>query len=105
MNYERVKNLEQWILEDPTEPFNKYALAMELNGKDPQRVGLLFQELLTQHADYLPTYYIAASFFLAQGNQPKAIQTLESGITVAKKQNNLKTEKELHSFLDELQFE
>ncbi len=105
MNYERVKNLEQWILEDPTEPFNKYALAMELNGKDPQRVGLLFQELLTQHADYLPTYYIAASFFLDQGDQPKAIQALETGILIAKKQNNLKTEKELTSFLDELLFE
>jgi tetratricopeptide (TPR) repeat protein len=105
MNYERVKNLEQWILEDPTEPFNKYALAMELNGKDPQRVGLLFQELLTQHADYLPTYYIAASFFLDQGDQPKAIQALETGILIAKKQNNLKTEKELASFLDEILFE
>ncbi|MCA6396213.1 MAG: tetratricopeptide repeat protein, partial [Cytophagales bacterium] len=48
MNIERVKNLEQWIVEDPKEPFNKYALAMELSGKDPQRVGLLFQELMTQ---------------------------------------------------------
>ncbi|MCA6434713.1 MAG: tetratricopeptide repeat protein, partial [Cytophagales bacterium] len=56
-------------------------------------------------ADYLPTYYIAAGFFLDQGNQPKAIQILESGIIVAKKQHNLKTEKELHSFLDELLFE
>jgi predicted Zn-dependent protease len=105
MNYERVKNLESWIREDPNEPFNKYALALELTGNDPKRVCSLFQELMAQHADYLPTYYIAASFFLAQGNQPKAIQTLESGIIVAKKQNNLKTEKELHSFLDELQFE
>jgi hypothetical protein len=105
MNIERVKNLEQWIVEDPKDPFNKYALAMELSGKDPQRVGLLFQELMTQHADYLPTYYIAAGFFLDQGNQPKAIQILESGIIVAKKQHNLKTEKELHSFLDELLFE
>lgn len=105
MNIERVKNLESWIREDPNEPFNKYALAMELSGNDPKRVGSLFQELMTQHADYLPTYYIAAGFFLDQGDQPKAIQALETGILIAKKQKNLKTEKELTSFLDELLFE
>jgi hypothetical protein len=105
MNTERVKNLENWITEDPTEPFNKYALAMELSGNDPVRVGLLFDELMAKHPDYLPTYYIAASFFSNRGDQSKAIKALETGVLLAKKQNNLKTEKELTSFLNELLFE
>ncbi|MFM9840798.1 MAG: tetratricopeptide repeat protein [Cyclobacteriaceae bacterium] len=103
MNSERIKTLEQWIEEDPSDPFNKYGLAMELILNKPERAALLFDELLTQHSDYLPTYYIAAQFF-SQSNSDKAIAILEAGIELAKKQKNEKTLRELRSALDELRF-
>jgi tetratricopeptide (TPR) repeat protein len=104
MNSERIKTLEQWMKEDPSDPFNKYGLAIELSQLQPQKALTLFNELLTQHPDYLPTYYIAASFFSIQGDQGQAIKILEDGIELAKKQNNDKTLRELMSALEELRF-
>jgi tetratricopeptide (TPR) repeat protein len=104
MNSERIKTLEQWIKEDPNDPFNKYGLAMELSESWPEKALLLFNELLTHHPDYLPTYYIAASFFSYQGDQDQAIKILEIGIELAGKQNNEKTLRELKSALEELRF-
>jgi tetratricopeptide (TPR) repeat protein len=103
MNSERIKILEQWIEEDPNDPFNKYGLAMELIQHQPERATELFDELLTEHPDYLPTYYIAAQFF-SQSNPSKAIEILEVGIELAKKQNNEKAKKEMESALGELNF-
>jgi tetratricopeptide (TPR) repeat protein len=104
MNSDRIKTLEQWIKEDPADPFNKYGLAIELLQTERERATILFDELLMQHADYLPTYYIAASFFSHQGNPDRAIKILETGIDLARKQNNEKTLRELRSALEELRF-
>jgi tetratricopeptide (TPR) repeat protein len=104
MNSDRIKTLEQWIKEDPTEPFNKYGLAMELLQTDAPRVSLLFDELLRHHTSYLPTYYIAANFYADQGNPDKAIKILEVGIVLAKEQDNQKAFRELKSLLDEMRF-
>ncbi len=103
MNSERIKTLEQWIKEDPNDPFNKYGLAMELSQSQPERATALFTELLTSHPDYLATYYIAAQFF-SQSEPDKVIAILEVGIELAKKQNNEKTFRELRSALEELRF-
>ncbi len=102
MNSERIKTLEQWIKEDPSDPFNKYGLAMELSKPQPVRAASLFAELLTNHPDYLPTYYLASHFYSDQGDQSLAIKILEGGILLAQKQSNEKTLRELRSALEEL---
>ncbi len=104
MNRDRIKNLEEWIKEDPNEPFNKYGLAIELAHWQPKKAATLFIELLTSHPDYLPTYYIASHFYADQGDQSLAIKILEDGIELARKQNNEKTLRELRSALEELRF-
>jgi tetratricopeptide (TPR) repeat protein len=104
MNAERIKNLEQWIREDPGDPFNKYALAMELAKASPIKADALFDELLTQHGSYLPTYYTAASFYSSQGEPDRAIGILQLGIDLAKKEKDPKTLRELQSALDELRY-
>jgi tetratricopeptide (TPR) repeat protein len=103
MNSERIKTLEQWIKEDPSDPFNKYGLAMELSQSQPEKAAALFTELLTSHPNYLPTYYIAAQFF-SRTKPDKAIAILEAGIELAKRQNNEKTKREMESALGELRF-
>jgi tetratricopeptide (TPR) repeat protein len=104
MNNERIKSLEQWMKEDPSDPFNKYGLAIELLQSQPERAALLFRELLTNYPDYLPTYYMAASFFSYQGDQGQAIKILEDGIKLAERQNNEKALRELKSALEELRY-
>lgn len=103
MNSERIQTLEQWIKEDPNDPFNKYGLAMELIKQQPEKAAILFDQLLIQHPEYLPTYYIAAQFF-SQSKPAKAIDILETGIELAKKQSNEKARREMQSALDELNF-
>jgi tetratricopeptide (TPR) repeat protein len=105
MNEDRIRNLEQWIKEDPSEPFNKYALAMELSALKPDIAALLFDELLELHSDYLPAYYTGAVFFLNQGLPEKAITRFEAGIQLADHQNNKKALKELKATLEELKFD
>ncbi len=105
MNRDRIKNLEEWIKEDPHEPFNKYALALEYSQSLPEQASLLFGELLTLHSDYLPTYYIAANFYAELGKREKAIQILKSGIILAQKQDNSKTLRELKTILEQMEFE
>ena len=105
MNEDRIRNLEQWIKEDPAEPFNKYALALELSALNPDRATILFDELLYNHTDYLPAYYTGGMFFLNCELTDKAIRIFESGIQLAENQNNKKAVKELKAALDNLKFD
>lgn len=57
MNSERIKLLEQYVEDDPNDPFNLYALALEYQKQNPAKAGKLFELLLAKHPDYLPTYY------------------------------------------------
>jgi tetratricopeptide (TPR) repeat protein len=104
MNSDRIKTLEQWIKEDPNDPFNKYGLAIELLQTESERAEALFDELLKDHPNYLPTYYMAANLFAGRNQPEKAIGILERGIELAKKQNNEKALRELKSELEALRF-
>jgi hypothetical protein len=103
MNIERIKQLEKWVGEDPTDPFNKYGLALEVQHIDRLKADGLFSELLTHHKDYLPTYYTAAQFYADYDNR-KAIAILEQGIALAKILEEPKAVRELQSALDQLLF-
>ncbi len=103
MSKERIAMLEQWIKDEPSDPFNKYALALEVQAIDRVKAEAIFNELLELHPDYLPTYYTAAQFYV-DDNEPTAIRILEKGILLAVQQTNLKAKRELQSALDQLLF-
>src|SRR5258707_13773512 len=102
MNSERIKMLEQFVAEDPTDPFNRYALALELTKSDKQKAKEIFDHLIHSHPDYVPAYYQAALLYLEMSLNKDATTVIENGIVVAKKQNNLKAASELISLLDEM---
>ncbi len=104
MKEARLLQLLAFYREDPNDPFNAYALAIEYLNHDPSRSKELFELLLKDHADYLPTYYHAAQLFLQLGQEDQALKVLETGMEVAKRQNDTKTLRELRSVYDELQF-
>jgi len=97
--------LEKYYEEDPGDPFNVYALALEYLNYDQRRARALFETLLKLHEEYLPAYYHAAKFFQNAGEKEKAIEVFEKGIALAKKINDSKTLRELKSAYDELMFE
>ncbi len=105
MPTQRIRQLQQFYDEDPHDPFNAYALALEYLNHDHVKSRALFELLLNDHKEYLPTYYHAAKFFAESGETTRAVQVYEAGMTLAKMQNDQKALRELRSAYDEMMFE
>ncbi len=105
MATDRIKQLEKFHEEDPLDPFNSYALALEYLNSDPGKSKLLFEALLRDHKEYLATYYHAARLFQEIGEKEKAIRTYEDGISLARIKGDRKALRELQSAYDELLFD
>jgi len=103
MNSERIKMLEQFVAEDPTDPFNWYALALELAKSDKLKAKEIFDQLIHASPDYVPAYYQAALLYLELSLSKEVTRIVEEGIVQAKKQNNVKAANELSGLLDEIE--
>ena len=101
----RLSELIQYYKDEPNDPFNVYALALEYLKSDLARSRELFDILLLHHEDYVPTYYHAAKLFANIAEKDTAIRILKKGIEMAGKQKDAKASRELRSFLDELTFD
>lgn len=105
MPTQRIEQLQRFHDEDPDDPFNIYALALEYMKIDVSKATAFFDKLLTSHKEYLPTYYHAAKFFQDCGMTGKATEIFERGIALANKLNDQKARRELKSAYDEMLFE
>ncbi|RYF52508.1 MAG: tetratricopeptide repeat protein [Cytophagaceae bacterium] len=95
MNNERIQQLIRFVQEEPNEPFNVYALAMEYMSNQPAQAQLYFDQLLVEHPTYLPTYYHAAALYAELDERERAAELYEKGILLARAQQNQKTLQEL----------
>lgn len=106
MNSALLDNLIAFYEEDPHDPFNIYALAIEYAKSDSDRAAELFDTLLTKHPDYLATYYQAGAFFAAKEEVEKAEEIYRKGVALALLQKNTRAHQELlrayNNFLDEM---
>jgi tetratricopeptide (TPR) repeat protein len=105
MSNERVDQLLSYYKEDPDDPFNLYALALEYLKSDLRKAREFFDLLLLHHEGYIPTYYHAARLYQDLNQRDKAIIIYEKGIVLAKKLQDTKAARELQSAYDELMFE
>lgn len=107
MQAERIFFLNQEIENDPGEPFNYYALALEYLKENKEKSEELFDLLLQKFPEYLPTYYQAANFFFETEKYQKAEVFFKTGIDLAQKQGKSKALAELKGsyqiFLDEIE--
>lgn len=97
--------LQEFIQEDPKDPFNHYALAMEYYEEDPPQSMELLHQLLSDHPDYLPTYFKAANLLWDLEQWEDADQTFQKGIGLAMRTGDTKAEKELKASYQNFQFE
>ncbi len=95
MNNNRLAFLHQFFEEDPNDPFNIYALAMEYQYSDVVQAASFFTLLIENHPDYLPTYYHAAALFAEMEQLDRAEQLYQKGMELALIQQNTKTYQEL----------
>jgi len=94
---DRITQLLKFLEEDPEDEFVHYALALEYLKFDLQKAKTEFENLLQKHPDYLPTYYPAAHLMIDLNQLERAEQLFNSGIELAKAQNNQKARMELQS--------
>ncbi len=104
-NLDRLQILREFIKEEPENPFNYYALALELRETGPKEAIELFDYLLLNHPDYLPVYFPSAHFFEAQNEIEKAKEVFEKGIRLAITQKDEKALKELKNAFQNFLFE
>ncbi len=95
MNEERIQQLIRFVQEEPGEPFNVYALAMEYINDQPLQARRYLDQLLTEYPEYLPTYYHAAALYADLDERERAAELYQKGITLAKAKNKQKTLQEL----------
>lgn len=85
----------------PTDPFLKYALAMEYvsqgNMAESRRY---FERLVADYPDYIATYYQYGKLEEEAGNNDAATDLYTKGITKAKTAGDAKTARELQQALE-----
>jgi tetratricopeptide (TPR) repeat protein len=102
VNNSRIEILQQYLADEPNDPFNLYALAVEYLPSEPLKAKEYFEQLLAKHPDYLGTYYHAGKLFYSLGETAKGKKTLEEGIALAFAQQKTKALNELRSALNEI---
>lgn len=91
----RLRQLLAFYEEDPQDPFNLYALALEYQKTDPEQAAWAFGKLLGDFPDYLPAYYQAAHFFAERAVIDQAKRCFERGIELAERTGHEKAQREL----------
>lgn len=102
MNLERIRQLEKFIVEQPDDPFSRYALALEWAGEDAAYAARLLMQLIGDFPQYVPAYYQAALAFLELNRMEEAKIMIQKGIDAARKCNDLKALTELKGLAAEL---
>jgi tetratricopeptide (TPR) repeat protein len=98
----RIQELEGFVKEDPHDPFNLYSLALEYLKTDVRKSVDIFNQLLNEHAEYVPTYYHLGKLYIDISEHEKALEVFDAGILVATRQQNNKALRELQSARAEL---
>jgi tetratricopeptide (TPR) repeat protein len=96
-NLGRIEQLIEFSKEEPDNPFNFYALALEYQNTNGQKAAEYYDKLLNEFDHYLPTYYHAGLFFADQGDTSKSKRIYEKGISLAKAKNDAHALRELQN--------
>ncbi|REG92623.1 tetratricopeptide repeat protein [Algoriphagus antarcticus] len=104
-NLDRIQLLRQFTEEEPDNPFNWYALAIEFRETDQEEAYTLFAKLLTDHPTYLATYFPAAHLYAEMGEIDQSKVIFENGIALALEQKNVKALQELQNAYQNFLFE
>lgn len=98
MKSSRLEELKQFLKESPQDTFLKYAITMEYRKMgDAEKTLLGFEDLMTNHPDYLGAYYHFAKFLEEQGRQEEALNIYKSGMALAESQRNRHAYNELQA--------
>lgn len=101
MSQSRLEQLLIFLKEEPHEPFNIYAIALEYIKNDGEKALTYFEQLLQQHPDYVATYYHAGKLYEELEMEEKAENAYKKGIETATRQNEALALRELENAYQE----
>jgi hypothetical protein len=101
----RLEQLLRFLEEEPNDPFNIYAVAIEYLRLDSGKAVPFFETLVAKHPFYIPTYYTFGKLLQQQKTFPRAREIFNCGIEKARAAKDVKALGELQNALSELEFE
>jgi tetratricopeptide (TPR) repeat protein len=85
MQSTRLQKLLEFYNNEPNDPFLKYALATEYIAINDFNSALIyFEDLISNHKDYVGTYYHLGKLYEKLGRKEDAIATYQQGMTIAR---------------------
>ena len=96
----RLQQLLAFYADDPADAFIVYALATEYRVQEPERAWEYYQKLLTEHPDYVGTYYHAGKLLEQFGKKNEAEKVYQTGLMVARKAGQQHAASELRQALN-----
>ncbi|MBK7682749.1 MAG: tetratricopeptide repeat protein [Bacteroidia bacterium] len=105
MNQERIQQLTEMLVDDPTDSFCRYALALEFASDPSSRKQAIEElELLKKNdPNYLALYYQLGLLYHQEQQMNEAKQVLMEGLSLAKEQGNTHTYSELEFLLEDVE--
>ena len=98
MHQIRLQKLLNFLKNEPDDPFLKYALATEyLNANDPDKALYYYEELASNHPDYVGTYYHLGKLYETLGRKSDAITIYQKGMEVSRKAGDMHAYSELQT--------
>jgi hypothetical protein len=96
----RRQKIEAMLVDDPTDTFLRYSLALELEKEsDHERSLAGFGELMKDSPPYVPAFFMAAQQLVKLGRINEARAALRDGIEAARQQGNAHAAGEMSEFL------
>src|SRR4051812_1755329 len=85
MQSSRLGQLLEFLTEEPNDAFTLYAIAIEYLKLDEVKSLEYFNRLLSDHQDYIGTYYHAGKLYEKRGNREEAEKVYKKGMEIAQK--------------------
>jgi tetratricopeptide (TPR) repeat protein len=98
----RLEHLKTYLQQDPNDPFNHYALAMELLKTEADQSLTILRFVIGNFPDYVPAYYQAANLLMLSNQNKEAIEVIEQGKYAATRTQDSKALAELNRLAMEI---
>ncbi len=103
MQINRLEKLLEFIKNEPNDPFLKYALATEyLRINETDKALKYYEDLSSNHPDYVGTYYHLGKLYEALNRKQDAISTYETGMQITREKHDNHSFSELQAVYNEL---
>ena len=96
MQTTRLNKLLTFLTTQPDDPFILYALATEYNNlNEVEKAFFYYLKLVSEHQDYVGTYYHLGKLYEREGQPGKAIEIYQQGMARARERRNMHALSEL----------